>query len=623
MFDLSFKLLLRRLALLLGLYLVLRAVFYLLNYSAFAEAGFTETMLAFLHGFRFDVAAILVINSLFVLLSLLPVNNILHPRYQRTLKWVYLLSNAPFIALALADTEFFKFIGRRSGSELFSIAGDITEQTGQLLQYYWYLGVGFIFLLVALFKVYPKAHASQAPQAPVWVRSLRLLLVGGFMVLGIRGGLQLKPLRPSHAFILEPAALGHLSLNTPFTFIKSVGQTQLNEKHYFPSDQALLSVLSHTPAVVKANNAASKKENIIIIVLESFAAEYVGTLNNGQGYTPFLDSLATQGVLFRNAFANGRKSIEALPSILAGIPSLMDQPFITSPYQANRYSGLGSLLQRQGYRTAMFHGAANGSMGFNNFAKTTGMQAYYGLDEYPAERWEQDYDGQWGIFDEPYLQYVAQELTTLPQPFMALAFTLSSHQPYTIPVPHKGRFPKGELEIHESIGYADYALRAFFEKAAQQPWYNNTLFILTADHTQKSIAPAYQNELGHYRVPLLLFHPGQNFQAINPDRVTQHADILPTVVDYLNLPTKEVLPFGQSVLDTSNAGKALLFNGHAYFLVQPEQVTELTLQDEVRFYTFPEMGPAPPAPNAEQQLKAYVQYFRNGMLSNNLYLWRK
>ncbi|GAA4436673.1 LTA synthase family protein [Pontibacter saemangeumensis] len=622
MFDTTFRLMLRRLGLLLALYMVLRVVFYVFNYSTFVPAGAAETLFAFAHGLRYDVSALLIINSVFILLSLLPVGNTLHPRYQQVLKGVYFLSNAPFLALALVDVEFFKFIGRRSSNELLSIGGDVAEQIGQLAFYYWYLGLAFVLLLFVLMKLYPKAHAAPAaPSPPIWLRSIRLLLVAAFAVLGIRGGLQLKPLRPNHAFVLDTAQLGHLTLNSPFTFIKGIGKATLEEKHYFETEAELLAALPFNPNLYINPGGDMRKENVVIIILESFAAEYVGALNGGKGYTPFLDSLATQGVLFRNAFANGRKSIEALPSILAGIPSLMDQPFITSPYEANRYSGLGSILQEHGYQTAMFHGAANGSMGFNNFSKASGIQAYYGLDDYPSELRYNDFDGQWGIFDEPYLQYVARELSSFRQPFMSTVFTLSSHQPYTVPPQYSGRFPKGELEIHESLGYADHALREFFKTASRQAWYRNTLFILTADHTQKSISPAYQNELGAYRVPLLLFHPGQSFADINPEQVAQHADIPTTVIDYLHIPTNQLLPFGRSVLDTTGTGRALLFDGNAYLLVQQEQITKLTPDDQVQTYTFPDMAPAPASPAASQQLKAYVQYFRNGMTQNKLYLF--
>lgn len=268
MFDASLKLLLRRLGLLLALYMLLRIVFYAFNYHAFTEAGVGETILAFLHGLRFDVAAIFAVNSVFILLSLLPAGNTLHPRYQRMLKWVFLLSNAPFIALALVDVEFFKFIGRRSSNEIVAITEDIAGQLGQLISYYWYLPLGFALLLYGLAKVYPKAPAQPKPQPNVWVRSLRLLVVAAFVVLGIRGGLQLKPLRPSHAFVLDSAALGHVSLNSPFTFIKGVGQTKLEEKHYFGTDEELLAALQFNPQQYAAPKSAPKKDNVVIIILD-------------------------------------------------------------------------------------------------------------------------------------------------------------------------------------------------------------------------------------------------------------------------------------------------------------------------------------------------------------------
>lgn len=623
MFDSSFQLLLRRLGLVFLLYTLLRAIFFVFNFGHFAEAPAGEVALAFVHGLRFDMAALVIINSLFILLSLLPHGNLQHPTFQRTLQWLFVLTNAPFIALALVDVEFFKFIGRRSGNEVLTITGDVLGQLGQLAGYYWYMGLVFVGLVFAIVKLYPTAAAIPERRPVLWQRYVRLLLVAGFVVLGIRGGIQLKPLRPAHAFVHEHASLGHLSLNTPFTFIKSIGKATIEEKHFYGSDEELLANLPVKPGRYAKPAGEPLRENVVLIILESFASEYVGALNNGEGYTPFLDSLATQGLLFRNSFANGRKSIEALPSILSGLPSLLPDPYITSPYQSNTIYSAGHLLRNAGYTTAFFHGATNGTMGFNQYTQMAGIQHYYGLDEYPSELRAAHFDGNWGIFDEPYLQYTVQEMSRFQQPFFSTVFTLSSHQPYTVPAQYKGRFPKGELEIHESVGYADYALREFFKAASKQPWYENTLFILVADHTQKSIRPEYQNELGYHRVPLLLFHPAKKLEA-DVHKVTQHVDILPTLVDYLQLPTDKLMLFGQSVLDSAATGHALLYNGVSYFMVQQKGVAELTATDVVRFHTFPELAPAAETDATQgQQLKAYVQYFKNKMLANDLYFWSR
>ncbi|UOQ76747.1 LTA synthase family protein [Hymenobacter sp. 5516J-16] len=255
---------------------------------------------------------------------------------------------------------------------------------------------------------------------------------------------------------------------------------------------------------------------MVILLVESFASEYNGIENGGQGYTPFFDSLATQGLFFRNHYANGRRSIEALPAVLAGLPALMESPFITSNFQTDELHGLGEILGRQGYATSVFHGAQNGTMGFNTFAGITGIQQYYGLQEYPGGAQSPDYDGHWGIFDEPYLQYFARQLGQQRQPFFSTVFTLTSHEPFPVPPQYKTRFAPGQLPIHASIRYTDFALREFFRTAARQPWYRNTLFILLADHTSQTLRPDYQNTLGSYKTPLLLFHPGRKLPAANP-----------------------------------------------------------------------------------------------------------
>ena len=397
-----------------------------------------------------------------------------------------------------------------------------------------------------------------------------------------------------------------------------------------------------SPEGRNANN--TNKDNIIIIILESFSSEYLGTGNSYKGYTPFLDSLAQEGIFFKNNFANGRTSMQAIPSILAGIPALMDEPLITSIYQANEIYGLGTILKQYGYQTSFFHGGINGTMGFDMFSKISGMDDYYGMNEYPES--ENDYDGNWGISDEPFLQFFAKKLSQYDQPFFSAIFTLSSHQPYTIPEKYEGKFPKGELPIHESIGYTDHALKKFFETAKTKAWYNNTLFIITADHTQKSSEKVYQNIVGQYRVPLILFHPEnklptpkQSFIPTNRirytnkwqvgqvmaemGRITQHADIMPGILDYLGFKTDKVAWFGNSFFNENCKGYAINYSAETYRLIHKDYYIELTTNGDSRLLHFG-VGTAMESPDIkkkalQKELKAYIQYFNNGLVENSLY----
>ncbi|WP_460502484.1 LTA synthase family protein, partial [Hymenobacter agri] len=465
-----------------------------------------------------------------------------------------------------------------------------------------------------------------------WVqRSVEFMLTVGLVALGLRGGWQLKPLRTGAAFELQPAVLGHLALNSTFTVLKSFDEVPIERVAYFPNQAALRPMLGAARAPVRP--APTKPMNVVILLVESFASEYNGVENDGKGgFTPFFDSLAVvpQARLLRDNYANGRRSIEALPAVLAGLPSLMDEPFITSSFQTAELHGLGEILGRHGYTTAMYHAGTNGTMGFDMFSGIAGMQHYYGLNEYPGGMASPDYDGHWGIFDEPYLQYFNRQLTATKPPFLAALFTLSAHDPFTVPRQYQGKFPAGTQPIHPTVAYTDLALRRFFAAAQKQPWYANTLFILTADHTSQTDQPTYQNLLGNHKTPLLLFAPGQALPLAIPHRITQQADVPATVLDVLGLPQEQrwLLPFGSSVFDAVSPGRALFRDGDSYFLVHSDFVTELTNKNEVRLYPYaPHSMPTTPVANPDpalvqrygNELRACVQFYVNGLVDNRLY----
>ena len=272
------------------------------------------------------------------------------------------------------------------------------------------------------------------------------------------------------------------------------------------------------------------------------------------GFTPFLDSLiANHAMTWQYSYANGRKSIEGMPSTLSSLPNYVEPLFLT-PASLNRMSGLARELgEQKGYTTAFFHGAQNNSMGFQAFARATGFQRYYGRTEYnedPRFHGDDDFDGTWAIWDEEFLQFFALQMSSMQQPFMTAVFTASSHTPFDLPERYKDVFPKGEKEIQEAIAYTDHALRLFFEKASHEPWYKNTLFVITADHCSTHIDPFYMTSLGYFNVPIIFYAPGDStLHGYDMQRVVEQTDIMPTVLSYLHY-DKPYLAFGKDMLHT-------------------------------------------------------------------------
>ena len=609
-----------------GIYFLLRGIFLFWNHSLFADASATQVAKAFLAGVRFDLVAIFAINSPVIALTMLPWQSQQPRNYQRFVKFVFLALNFPFLVVNLVDIEYIQFTGRRSDLTLIGLGMDVAVKWSSLALEFWPLVLLGLLIMGVLYFLYGRTVETKPADArPVGIVAwaVSLFAVAAITVIAIRGGLQKIPLNLVNAAAQNHPGLTQLALNSSFTIIKSRGNLVLQKHDYFKDWEALR---QHLRLFVMGENLLPKpdsKQNIVILVIESLSSEYCGAGNGGDRYTPFLDSLAARSLFFQNNYANGRRSIESMPSILAGLPSLMDQSLVESSYSDHPIIGLGTLLSSNGYTTSFFHGATKGTMHFDTFMRQAGIENYFGLADYPDQS---DFAGDWGIFDEPYLQYVAKQLTIQKTPFAALAFTLSSHSPYPIPEKHRGRFKKGALPIHESIGYADHSLKEFFTTAQQQPWYSNTLFVITGDHTQKLETPEYSSVLGHHRVPLLFFHPQQSFTMVDTNRVTQHVDILPSLLDFLHIQPEQQLLFGRSVFRVG-AGRAFLHQSGRYWLVRGNRALEFTPALNSRLIDvandLPLKNPLSDEPerlrSMEMEAKALVQYFNNGLLHRQLY----
>ncbi len=310
------------------------------------------------------------------------------------------------------------------------------------------------------------------------------------------------------------------------------------------------------------------KKNVVIIILESYSREFFGSLNKdikgGQykGFTPFLDSLIGESLVFPKSFANGRKSIDAMPSIIASIPSLV-YPYVISENSTNKINSLATILKKEGYTTSFFHGAPNGSMGFSAFAKTAGVEKYYGKNEFGNDAF---FDGMWGIWDEEFFQFYAQELNQMKEPFYSSIFSVSSHHPFVVPERYEGKFPEGDLPVCKVIGYTDFALRRYFDTVKTMPWYKNTIFVITADHSTLPLFEDYSTTANSFAIPLIFFTPDSSMRGVNYKTASQ-IDIMPTLLDKMHY-KGTFSAFGKSLLDTTNTGSSMTYINEDYQLIR-------------------------------------------------------
>jgi phosphoglycerol transferase MdoB-like AlkP superfamily enzyme len=421
-----------------------------------------------------------------------------------------------------------------------------------------------------------------------------------------------------------------LALNTPFALIRSIGKNVFVVPHYFSDEKALASI--YTPIHTPNDSVSMVKKNVVVLIVESFGREYIGALNKDleggkyKGYTPYVDALIGKSTTFRYSFCNGRKSIDGMPSILSSIPMFVE-PFILTPSSMNDYTGLAGILGREGYETAFFHGAQNGSMGFQAFAQKTGFQHYFGRTEYEAAKGTDDFDGTWAIWDEPFLQYYAEEMGKMKQPFMTAVFTASSHHPFVIPEQYKQQFPEGKLEIQKCIRYTDMAIGKFFETASKQPWFQNTIFVLTSDHTNMSDHAYYQTDLGGFCSPIIIYEPSHpEGQMI--DKIAQQIDILPTVLGMLGY-QKPYFGFGIDLLNTPSEDTwAVNYLSGIYQYVKHGYVLQFDGQKSKALYALSDslmqqnLIHQPSAISHQQlmerELKAIIQQYMERMIQDRL-----
>ena len=590
-------------------------------------------------GLLFDTSAILYTNALYVVMMLFPLHWKENKIYHKVCQWLFVVVNSITFAINLADSVYFRYTMRRTTTtvfEEFSNEGNLGSIIGTEFLNHWYLVLLFALVVFLLWRCYVEPSINS--HSLKWWRYdvaclLSLLLFAPFCVAGMRGGFTtaVRPITISNAnqYVSRPVDAA-LALNTPFALIRSIGKNVFVVPHYFSDEKALASM--YTPIHTPNDSAAVVKKNVVVLIVESFGREYIGALNKDleggkyKGYTPYVDALIGKSTTFQYSFCNGRKSIDGMPSVLSSIPMFVE-PFILTPSSMNDYTGLAGILGQEGYETAFFHGAQNGSMGFQAFAQKTGFKHYFGRTEYEAAKGTDDFDGTWAIWDEPFLQYYAEEMGKMKQPFMTAVFTASSHHPFVIPEQYKQQFPEGKLEIQKCIRYTDMAIGKFFETASKQPWFENTIFVLTSDHTNMSDHDYYQTDLGGFCSPIIIYEPSHpEGQVI--DKIAQHIDILPTVLGMLGY-QKPYFGFGIDLLNTPSEDTwAVNYLSGIYQYVRNGYVLQFDGQKTKGIYSLSDSlmqqnlihqpSVVSHQSQMERELKAIIQQYMERMTQNRL-----
>ncbi len=590
----EYIILLYRLFLAYIFYSIARFLFFLYNYSVLEVHSVSAFFKLSYYGLAFDTAAILYVNGLFILLSILPLRATTSSWYRKLLFYVYFITNLIAYALNYADFIYYKFNFARTTLSVLDVLENEANKTAMFFRFmfsYWDVYILFIVVSVLWIYLYKRIKLHPVKQRlsskTYYISSLVGLVVIAILIVGgIRGGDFKKSTRPinlvdasRHVKKMEQA---DLVLNTTFAFIRTFGNNSFKKVDYKVSEEE---IQFYIKPIKEFHSNPSIKPNIIVIITESMGREYIGAFNKDMGiakyvsYTPFLDSLAQHSLVFPNSFANGSKSIHGMSSVLAGIPSFADA-FTSSSYSNQDIQSLVSVLNDLDYDTSFFHGAPNGSMGFLGFSNILGFDHYYGMKEYDND---DDFDGSWGIWDEPFLQFMKTTLDDKKQPFFSTVFTVSSHEPFKIPEKYKDNFPKGHIAMHQPVGYTDYAFKKFFEAAKKESWFDNTIFVITADHPNQVYYDVYNKVINRRAVPIMFYKSDGTLVGTDTD-LAQQIDIYPTLLDVIGY-DKPFRSWGRSLIaEDGVAPFAINYNASQYHMLRGNYICTFDGKNATGFY---------------------------------------
>ena len=637
-----------RIAVLYAILAVCRAVFLWYNYPIIGPIAGSEWKLLIIGASRFDTVSILYANVLLIALSLLP----LHLRerggvWQAMLYYLYVVVNAVLIVVVnLADAVYFRYTQKRfTADEIFFADNDNSVQLvfkflGENLPLF-FIGVALIALLALAGrrKARPEpvfAHPTAYYTGSVVVFTLAILL----SIAGMRGGFtrMTRPIVMANATrYATDCNKANMVLSNPFCILRTTNKRgHILYERYFDK-QMLDEIYSpvHRPdstTLATVQSGLLRGRNIMVFVMESMSAEHSAHLmpalyadEEVKGYTPFLDSLMRHGYCFEQMYANGTRSIQALPAVLGSIPSFKS-PFVLMPQALAPTHQLPQIMKEQGYSTAFFCGSTAGSMGFDAYAHSAGIDRFFSREDYEKARGKGDFDNYWGIWDEPFLQYTGEVLgnnATLPEPFFATLFTLTTHHPFVVPDAYRDRLPKGHTLNHKCVAYTDNAFRRFFERYRNEEWFSRTVFVFVADHvSSEKFADATRSFPENHHIIGFIYTPDGALQGTCREPVSQ-IDIMPTLL-HLTGNNKPYFAFGRDLFGEPTAEPFMLCYDNEFEVLEAKRMLFFDEHSVTGIYDRTDFRHEQPlTANAADstvvnRVKALIQQYYMRMESNNL-----
>lgn len=524
-------------------FIVARAIFLVYHLDRSADLSFSEVLYTFVYGLRMDAsfaAYISIVPFLLLLLSSLwkrlPVAKVI--RYYTTILLVLLST------LLSVDLELYNHWGFRLDASPLQYLSSPAEMAASAAAAPLFILFIVTFAVAAVFILFFRRFidlAKYKPDTKPWVLAGFSLLFAALLVLPLRGGWQQIPINQSVVYFSEKPFANHAGINMPWNLMHALlkyEKSGSNPYQYMPEEEAAELVQAlYTAAVTDSaeNLLRVQQPNVLFIILESYTAKFVGSLGGEKGVTPNLDKLAAEGVNFTNIYASGDRSEKGMVALLSGYPVQTTTSIIKYPQKTEKLPQLSQVLQEQGYSTSYYYGGELEFANIKSYLRNGGYKRL--IDKYDFD--PSTYNSKWGTHDHVLFARVQEDLKSEKQPFFCTVYTLSSHEPFEIPIPAKFPGTDEEAQFRNSVYYTDWALGKFIEEAKQQDWWQNTLVVLAADHGHRLPGNDPNHVPSKFKIPFILTGGALAKGGITIDAIGSQADIAATLLAQLQLPHQQ------------------------------------------------------------------------------------
>ncbi|WP_054412690.1 LTA synthase family protein [Hymenobacter sp. DG25A] len=495
------------------------------------------------YGLRLDASAAAYLCLLPFVIFLL--GSLAGPRFpmEKLLRFPTAVAGVVVSFMVVSDLELYRAWGFRLDATPLQYLNTPSEMLASAGAAPWALLLAlFAGLLLLAWLLYTKG-VGRLPALPEGFGRGRAALVSLLylllLIVPLRGGVQQIPVNQSDVYFSPQPFANHAALNVAWNVVNALAQQGATANPYpYMADTTARRLVQqlYLPASPDSTVALLRvqRPNVLFIILESFTSKLVGSLGGERGITPTLDSLQSSSVLFTNIYAAGDRSQKGLVSLLSGYPNQPNTSIIKYPRKTEQLPQLNRSLQAAGYASHYYYG---GELAFANMKSYLVAGGYDHITE-RADFHAREQNSKWGAHDHILFRRVLADLRTQQQPFFVTAFTLSSHEPFDVPMPTRFKGSSEADQFRNSVYYTDHALGQFLRQARQQPWWNNTLIVLVADHGHALPGNSPNHDPAKFRIPLL-FTGGALLPAardlIVPELGSQ-TDVAATLLAQLHLP---------------------------------------------------------------------------------------